>query len=169
MHFTLVILGFFLMFIVHWDFFFEQPFFFLYVCSSFFLILVVPYMFWLLILCFMFFVVQLLSRIWLFATLWTAAHQASLSLTVSQNLLRLMSIESVIPSKHLILSPSSPPALNLSQHQGLFQWVGCLHQVVKYWIFSFSISPSDEYSELISFRINWFDFPAVQGTLRSLF
>ena len=65
-------------------------------------------------------------------------------------------------------SPASPPALNLSQHQGLFQWVGSLHQVVKYWSFSFSIRPSNEYSGLISFRIDWFDFLAVQGTLKSL-
>ena len=64
--------------------------------------------------------------------------------------------------------PASPPALNLSQHQGLFQWVGSLHQVVKYRSFSFSISPSNEYSGLISFRIDWFDFFAVQGILRSL-
>ena len=64
------------------------------------------------------------------------------------------------------LSPSSPPALNLYQHQGLFQWIGSLHQMVKYW--SFSISPSNEYSGLISFRIDWFDLFAVQGTLMSL-
>ena len=64
------------------------------------------------------------------------------------------------------LSPPSPPALNLSQHQGLFQWVSSLHQVAKYW--SFSISPSNEYSGLISFRIDWFDLLAVQGTLKRL-
>ena len=72
-----------------------------------------------------------------------------------------------IQSSHPLLSPS-PPALNLSQHQGLFKWVSCSHQVAKYWSFSFSISPSNEYSELISFRINWFDLLAVQGTLKSL-
>ena len=66
------------------------------------------------------------------------------------------------------LSCPSPPAFNLSQHQGLFQWVSTLHQVVKYWSFSFSIGPSNEYSGLISFRIDWFDFLAVQGTLKSL-
>ena len=66
------------------------------------------------------------------------------------------------------LMPSSPAALNLSQHQGLFQWVVCLHQMVKYWNFSFSISPSSEYSGLISLKIDWFDLLAVQGTLRSL-
>ena len=64
--------------------------------------------------------------------------------------------------------PSSPPALNLSQLQGLSQWVGSSHQVPKYWNFSFIISPSNEYSELISFRIDWFDLLAVQGTLKSL-
>ena len=69
---------------------------------------------------------------------------------------------------HPLLLPS-PPAFNLSQHQGLFKWVSCLHQVAKnYWSFSFSISPFSEYSELISFRIDWFDFLAVQGTLKSL-
>ena len=65
------------------------------------------------------------------------------------------------------LSSPSPPAFNLSQHQGLFQWVSSSHQVAKYWSFSFSISPSNEYSGLISFRIDWFDFLAVQGTLKS--
>ena len=67
------------------------------------------------------------------------------------------------------LSPPSPPALNLSQHQGLLQWVVSLHQVAKYWSFSFSISPSNEYSGLISFMIDWFDLLVVQGTLKSLF
>ena len=68
------------------------------------------------------------------------------------------------------LLPPSLPALNLSQHQGLFQWVGCLQQVAKYWSlsFSFSISPSNEYSGLIFFRIDWFDLLAVQGALKSL-
>ena len=66
-------------------------------------------------------------------------------------------------------SSSSPPALNLSQHQGLFQWVSSSHQVAKkYWSFSFNISPSNKYSGLISFRMNWLDLLAVQGTLRSL-
>ena len=67
------------------------------------------------------------------------------------------------------LSPSSLPALSFSQHQGLFQWVSSSHQCPKYWSFSFSISPSNEYSGLISFRINWFELLAVQGTLKSLF
>ena len=66
------------------------------------------------------------------------------------------------------LSSPSPPALNLSQHQGLFQWLGSSHQVAKYWSFSFSMSPSNEYSGLISFRRDWFDLLAVQGTLKSL-
>ena len=72
-----------------------------------------------------------------------------------------------IQPSHPLLSPS-PPAFNLSQHQGLFQWVSCLHQVPEYWSFSFSISPSDEYSGLVSFRIDWLDFLAVQGTLKCL-
>ena len=66
------------------------------------------------------------------------------------------------------LSPPSPPAFNLSQHQGLFQWVSSLHQVAKYWSFSFSISPSNEYSGLISFRMDWLDLLVVQETLKSL-
>ena len=66
------------------------------------------------------------------------------------------------------LSSPSPPALNLSQHQGLFTWVSSLHQVAKYWSFSFSISPSSEHSGLISFRMDWLHFFAVQGTLKSL-
>ena len=70
-----------------------------------------------------------------------------------------------IQSSHTLLSPS-PPAFNLSQHQGLFQWVSSLYQVTKYWSFSFSISPSNEYSGLISFRIDLFDLLAVQGTLQ---
>ena len=73
----------------------------------------------------------LFSCVWLFVTPWTAAHQASLSFTISPSLLKLMSIESVMPSSYLILSPLSPPALSLSQHQGLSQWVGSLHQMAK--------------------------------------
>ena len=65
------------------------------------------------------------------------------------------------------LSPPSPPALNLSQHQGLFKWVSSSHQVEKYWSFSFNISPSNEHPGLISFRIDWLDLLAVQGTLES--
>ena len=95
-------------------------------------------------------VVQLLSRVQLFSTLWTAAHQTSLSFAITQSLLKLMSIESVMPSNHL----SSPSAFNLSQHQGLFQWVGTSVRWPKYWSFSFSISLPSEYSGLISFRID---------------
>ena len=75
--------------------------------------------------------VQLLSSILLFVTPWTAACQISQSITSSQSLLRLMSVESVMPSNHLILLSPSPPALNLSQHQGLFKWVSSSHQVAK--------------------------------------
>ena len=99
------------------------------------------------------------------ATTWTAAHQASLSFTISWNLLKLMSIESVMPSNHLFLCHPWTPAFNLSQHQGLFQWTGYLHHAPKYR--SFSISPSNEYLGLISFRSDWFDL-AVQRTLKSL-
>ena len=76
-------------------------------------------------------------------------------------------VNDAIQPSHPLSSPS-PSALNLSQHQGLFQWASSLHQVAKYWSFSFSISPSNEYSGLISFRINWFDLLTVQGTLKSL-
>ena len=76
-------------------------------------------------------------------------------------------VSDAIQPSHPLLSPS-PPAFNLSQHQGLFQTVGSSHKVAKYWSFSFSISPSNEYSEFISLRIDWLDLLAVQGTLRSL-
>ena len=76
-------------------------------------------------------------------------------------------VSDAIPSSHP-LSPSSPPAFNLSQYQGLFQWLSSSHQVAKVWTFSFSISPSDEYSGLIFFRIDSFDLLVVQGTLKSL-
>ena len=98
--------------------------------------------------------VQSLSYIWLFATPWTAAHQASLSITDSQSLLKLMSIESVIPSNHLILFcplllPSVFPCIRV------FSSELALH--ISYWSFSFNISPSHEYSGLISFRMDWLD------------
>ena len=113
--------------------------------------------------------VQSLSRVRLFVTPWTAARQASLSITNPQSLLKLMSIKSVMPSNHLILCH---PLLLLpsifSQYQGLFQWVSSLHQVAKVLSFSFSISLPNEYSGLISFRMNWLDDLAVQGTLKSL-
>ena len=77
-------------------------------------------------------------------------------------------VDDVNSSNHLMLSSPSPPAFNLSQHQGLFQWVSSLHQVAKYWSFSFSISPSNKHPGLISFRMDWLDRLAVQGTLKSL-
>ena len=107
--------------------------------------------------------VQSLTCIWLFTMPWTTVHQASLSIKLAQTPVHQVS-DAIQPSRPL--SSPSPPAFNLSQHQGLFQWVSSLHQVSKYW--SFSISPSNEYSGLISFRIDWFDFLAVQGTLKSL-
>ena len=114
-------------------------------------------------------IVHSLSRVWLFATPWTAAHQASLSITSSWILLKLMSIESVIPSNHLILChpllllSSIFPSIRVSSNEL------ALHiRWPKYWSFSFSIHPSSEYSELISFRMDWFDLLAVQGTLKSL-
>ena len=113
--------------------------------------------------------IQLLSHVRLFATPWTAARQASLSITNSQNLLKLMSIKSLMPSNHLILChplllPSSIfPSIRVFSNESVFQirWP-------KYWSFSFSISPSNEYSGLISFRMDWLDLPGVQGTLKSL-
>ena len=95
-------------------------------------------------------------------------HQASLSFTIFWSLLRLMSIESVMPSNRLILCRPSSPAFNLSQHQGLFQWVRSSNQVVKVLELQLQICPFNEYSRLISFRINCFDLLAVQGTLKSL-
>ena len=113
--------------------------------------------------------VQSLSCDLLFATPWTAACQASLSSTNSQSLPKLMSIESVMPSSHLILCcpllllPLSFPSIRV-----LFKWVSSSHQVVKYWSFSFNISPSSVHPGLISFRMDWLDLLAVQGTLKSL-
>ena len=113
-------------------------------------------------------VVQSLSRVQLFVTPWTAARQASLFFTISRSLLKLMSFESVMPSNHLILCcpllllPSIFPSI------GVFSNESALHiRWPKYW--SFNISPSKEYSGLISFRKDWFDLLAVQGTLKSLF
>ena len=112
---------------------------------------------------------QLLSRVRLFATPWTAARQASLSITNSYSLLKLMSIESVMPSNYLILCrplllpPSNFPSIRVFSNESVF----CIRWP-KYWSFSFSISPSIEYSGLISFRMDWLDLPAVQGTLKSL-
>ena len=114
-------------------------------------------------------IVQLLARVQLFVTPWTAAHQASLSFINSQSLLKLVSIDSVMPSNHLILCrpllllPSIFPSI------GVFSSVSVLHiRWPKYWSFSFSISPSNEYSRQISYRMDWLDLLAVQGTLKSL-
>ena len=111
----------------------------------------------------------LLSRIRLVATPWTAARQASLSITNSQSLLKLMSIELGMPSSHLILCrpllllTPIPPSIRV------FSSESTLHtRWPKYWSFSFSISPSNEHSGLISFRMDWLDFLSVQGTLKSL-
>ena len=116
-----------------------------------------------------FVVVQLLSHTRLFVTPWTAARQASLSFTNSYSLLKLTSIESVMPSSHLILCrplllpPSVFPSIRV------FYSESALHiRWPKYWSFSFNISPSNEYSGLISFGIDWLDLLAAQGALRSL-
>ena len=99
----------------------------------------------------------------------TAARQASISFTNSRILLRLMSFEWVMPSNHLILCcPPSPPALSLSQHQVFSNESAHLIRWPKYLSFSCSMSPSNEYSGLISFRIYWFDLLAIQETLKSL-
>ena len=113
-----------------------------------------------------FVMVQSLSHVWLFATPRTAVHQASLLITISWNLLKPISIESIVPSKHLILScpllflPSIFPSIrDFSSEPALrIRWP-------EYWSFSFSFSHSNEYSGLIFFRIGWFDLLAVQGTL----
>ena len=113
--------------------------------------------------------VQSLSCVRLFATPWTAAHQASLSFTISQSLFKLKSIESVMPFNHLILChplfflPTIFPSIRAFFNESVLhiRWP-------KSWNFSFSISSSNEYSGLISFRIDWFDLLAVQGTLKSL-
>ena len=113
--------------------------------------------------------VQSLSCVQLFATPRTAACQISLSITNSQSLFKFMSIELVMPSSHLILSSPSCPAFNLSQHQVFSNESVLCIRWPKYWSFSFSISPSKEHPGLISFRMDWLDLLAVQGTLKSLF
>ena len=113
--------------------------------------------------------VQLLSRVRLFVTPWTAACQASLSITNFWSLLKLMPIESVMPSNHLILchplllTPSIFPSIRVFSKESALRirWPKC-------WSFSFKISPFNEYSGLISFRMDWLDLLAVQGTLKSL-
>ena len=112
--------------------------------------------------------VQSLSHLQLFVSPWTMAHQASLSITNSQSLLKLMSSESVMPSNHFILCrplllTSFFASIKVFSNESvlLIRWP-------KYWSFSFSISPFNEYSGLISFRTDWFDLLEVQGTLKSL-
>ena len=113
--------------------------------------------------------VQSLSCVQLFATPWIAAHQASLSITNSWSLLKLMPVESVMPSSHLILCrpllllPPIPPSIRVFSNQSTLhmRWP-------KYWSFSFTISPSNEHPGLISFRLDWLDLLAVPGTLKSL-
>ena len=114
--------------------------------------------------------VQSLSPVWLFVTLWIAAHEASLSITNSRSSLRLTSIESVMPSSHLILCrpllllPPIPPSIKVFFNESTLRM-----RWPKYRSFSFSIIPSKEIPGLISFRMDWLDFLAVQGTLKSLF
>ena len=113
--------------------------------------------------------VQSLSRIWLLVIPWTAARQASLSITNSRSLPKLMSMESVMPSSHLILChplhllPPTPPSIRYFSNESTLSitWP-------KYWSFSFSISSSNEHPGLISFRMDWLDLLEVQGTLKSL-
>ena len=112
--------------------------------------------------------VQSLSRVWLFETPWIAARQASLSITNSRSLPKLMSIESVMPSNHLILCHSLLlfsvfPSIRVFSNKSTL-----LMRCPKYWSFSFSISPSNVHAGLISFRMDWLDLLAVQGTLKSL-
>ena len=113
--------------------------------------------------------VRLLSHVWLFGTPWIAARQASLSITNSRSSLKLMSIESVMPSSHLILCgplllwPPIPPSIRVFPNESTL----CMGWP-KYWSFSFSISPYNEDPGLISFRMNWLGLLAVQGTLKSL-
>ena len=115
------------------------------------------------------FIVQSLGCVQLFVIPWIAVLQASLSFTISQSLLKLMSIESVMPSNHLVLChpllllPSIFPSIRVLSNES----IPCIRWP-KYWSFSFSISSSNEYSGLISFRIDWFDLLVVQGTLKSL-
>ena len=121
------------------------------------------------LICFQFSSLQSLSRVRLFAIPWTAARQASLSITNPQSLLKLMSIESVMPSNHLILCrlllllPPIPPSIRVFSNESVLhsRWP-------KYWSFNLSISPSNEHPGLISFRMDCLDLLAAQGTLKSL-
>ena len=114
--------------------------------------------------------VQSLSYDWLLMTPWTAAHQASLSITNSQSLLKLMSVKSMMPSIRLILCHSLLPLPSIFPRIKVFSNESVLPiRWPQYWSFSFSISPSKEYSGLISFRMDWLDVLAVQGTLKSFY
>ena len=112
---------------------------------------------------------QSLSHVWLFATPWITARQASLYITNSRSLLKLMSIESVMPSSHLILYrplillPPIPPSIRVFSNESTLRM-----RWPKDWTFSWSISPSNEHPGLISFRMDWLDLLAIQGTLKSL-
>ena len=129
----------------------------------------IKYQFLIFVFWFLFSSVQSLSRVRLFVTPWTAAHQASLAITNFQSLLKLMSIKSVMPSNHLILcrplllSPSIFPSIRVFSNESVL----CI-RLPNYCSFSFNISPSNEYSGLIAFWIDWFDLLAVQRTLKSL-
>ena len=135
----------------------------------FFIIMIAHSVFFLLIIWDPFSSVQSLSCVQLFATLWTAAHQASLSITNSWSLLKLKSIRSVMPSNHLILChpllilPSIFPSIRVFSNESVLRirWP-------KYWSFSFNISPSNEHPGLISFRMNWLDLLPVQRTFKTL-
>ena len=141
------------------------------VCKCFTSPWILLQLFWLLaqVCVFHFSSVQSLSRVQLFMTPWTTACQAFLSITNSRNLLKLMSIVSVMPSNHLILShsllllPSIFPSIRVFSDESALRM-----RWSKYWSFSFSISPSNEHSGLISFRMDWLDLLVVQGTLKSL-
>ena len=120
--------------------------------------------------CYLFSSIQSLSHVRLFVTPWIAACQASLSITNSRSLLKLMCIESVMPSSHLILCrpllllPPIPPSIRVFSNESTF-----LMRWPKYWSFSFSVSPSNEHPGVFSFRMDWLDLLAVQGSLKNLF
>ena len=126
-------------------------------------------MWWRLLRFILFSSVQLLSRVWLFATPWIAARQASLSITISWSSLKLTSVELVMPSSHLILCcpllllPPIPPSIRVFSNESTLRM-----RWPKYWSFSYSIIPSKECLGMISFRMDWLDLLAVQGTLKSL-
>ena len=139
------------------------------ICKYFLLFSILPFYLVGSCLCHQFSSVQSLSCVWLFVTPWTAARQAALSITNSRSSLKLMSIKSLMPSNHLILScpllllPSIFPSIRVFSNES------ALHiRWPKYWSFSFSINPPNEYSGLISFRMDLLDLLAVQGTLKSL-